>query len=174
MILHRKKIVLSTIFILFVFNIWQWWPSDDRADLKNKPLIAGWVSADDLRLFGHEVDSKDIRKVHRDLFVTHNEKINTSKAEKKPIRKKSKKITGKNNAGAFKKNKDKSGLNQFRLMAVLFKNGEKYAHLLKGDKEYSVKKGDEIEGRYLIEDVTISTVTLIEKNTHKSSIVTMQ
>lgn len=169
MILQRKKIVLIMVFILFVFNLWQWWPIAEQADLKNKQLIAGWVSADNLRLFGHKIDTKDIRKVHRDLFVIHKSKIN-----KKPVRKKSKKITGKNNAVAVKKKQDKSGLSQFRLMVVLFKNGEKYAYLLKGDKDYSVKKGDEIEGRYLIEDVTISTVTLIEKITHKSSIVTMQ
>ena len=137
---RRKKIMLSMVFVLFVFNLWQWWPNSEQVNLKSNQLITGLVSADDLRLFGHEIDAMDIRKIHRDLFVIDKSNIKSSQINKNPVRIKNKKITAKDNAQAVKNRNNKSGLNQFRLMAVLFKNGEKYAHLLRGDKDYSVKK----------------------------------
>lgn len=162
--LQRKKLVLSIIFILFIINLWQWWPDAEQTGLQSVHLMNGQISADDLRLFGHEVDDKDIRKVHRDLFVMYKPKTNKKSVSKKR----------KNTAKIFKSQRNDSGLSQFRLIAVLFKNNIKHAYLLKGDKDYYVKKGDEIEGRYLVEKVTVSAVTLIEINTNKSSIVTMQ
>ena len=172
MILQRKKLVLSIVFVLFIFNLWQWWPHAEKAGLQSVQLIAEQVSADDLRLSGHEIDDKGIYNVHRDLFVIH--KITSSKTNKKSSSKKRKQTTNKNTARSVKKYQNESDLSQFRLVAVLFKNGEKYAYLFKGDKDYSVKKGDHIEARYLVKEVTVSTVTLIETSTHKSSIVTMQ
>jgi hypothetical protein len=172
MILQRKKLVLSIVFILFIFNLWQWWPHTEKAGLQGVPLIAEQISADDLRLSGHEIDDKSVRKVNRDLFGIH--KIKSSKTSKKSESKKRNQSANKNIARSVKKHQNKSNLSQFRLVAVLFKNGEKYAYLFKGDKDFSVKKGDHIDARYLVKEVTISTVTLIETSTHKSSIVTMQ
>ena len=171
---QRKKQVFIIIFVLFVLNLWQWWPVTKQTGLLGAQQISKQIHANDLSLSGYAIENEDIRNVRRDLFVMPVEKIKKVITKKQSMAKKQIIKTPKKADKIIKQQQKSSGLNRFKLVGVLFQNGEKNAYLVMDDKDYSVKKGDEIEGRYLVKEVTVSTVTLLESGTRESSIVTMQ
>lgn len=171
---QKKKWWFIVIFVLFVFNLWQWWPQAKQTALLDGRQLSGQIHEDDLGLSGYAIENKQVSKVYRDLFVLPVAETNRSVAAKQTVAKKQKIKRPKKSYKRPEDKRKRSALGGFRLVGILFKEGEKNAYLVKGDKDYAVKKGDEIEGRYLVKEVTVSTVTLLDSGSREASIVSMQ
>ncbi|MCK4710507.1 MAG: hypothetical protein KAU21_17970 [Gammaproteobacteria bacterium] len=170
---QNKKWIFVMIIALIVINLWQWWPITKQAGLLGEQQRSGQVHASDLSLSGYAIENKGVRTVRRDLFVMSVPKKEKTITKKLSVTKKPKIKMPKKSAKTFKQYQKRSSLNQFKLVGVLFHNGEKNVYLVKDDKDYAVKRGDKIEGRYLVKEVTVKTITLLESRTRKSSIITM-
>lgn len=170
----KNKWVFLSVAILLAFNVWQWWPASGALLVSSDHSGSSRIRSSDIQLSAYAANGVAIHAVKRDLFSVEKVAIKAAVKTKSPVRKKPVVRKSKKTVSQSMRDLAQSGLMQFRLVAVLFQQGEKSAYLVKGDKDYSVKKGDRLEGRYLVKDVTLSTVTLQEINSKNSSIVKMQ
>ena len=172
--LQNKKYLLYAILALLAFNVWQWWPQGEKPSLSETQQTAGYSQIDELFLAAYATENEDINVVHRDLFHAKAAVPQAPRQEKQSVAKKKIIKTYKTSQRKYKKSQPRSSINGFRLIGVLFQNGEKNAYLINGDKDYTVKKGDRFGGRYLVKDVTVTSVTLLDSGSSKSSILSMK
>lgn len=158
---------------LLVFNLWQWWPQDGVSASASNARETQRIQLSDIELSAYAADDKKINVINRDLFSADLPDNKRFVNPKKTVHKKPQNRKPKKSGNQLNRSLAKSALNQFKLVGVLFQQGERSAYLVKGDKDYSVKKGDKLEGRYLVKNVTVSTVTLLEISSKKSSTIIM-
>ena len=152
----RIRLMLVAVAILIGVNAWRWWPQPEQetsgSRVQNAPLPEGF----ELRLAGHEPASTGPGKIQRDLFFP----VKTTpepKAEQPEVKQQAQ-VQQSNTLEQQVMQK----LGEYKLVGILLQEGVKRAFLTHNDQNYTVSRGDRVNDQYIVEEVTLTSVTLSE------------
>lgn len=162
---HKGLLVLGVVLV--VYNIWQWWPQEELAvnDARQRRAVPDAI---DLRLAGQELAGPEDQKVHRDLFhpVAPVEEEAVTKAPATP--------PAETLAVDRARQQAEAALGEFQLVGILFQGRDKKAFLRRNEENYTVAKGDKISGKFVVDNITVTSVTLRDMKNKVEKTVELQ
>lgn len=148
---HKGLLVLG--IVLVVYNIWQWWPQQEPTvnDAGQRRAVPDAI---DLRLAGQELAGPEDQKVHRDLFHPVAPVVE-DEIDKTPAKPPAETL-----AVDRARQQAEAALGEFQLVGILFQGRDKKAFLKRNEENYTVAKGDKISGKIVVDNITVTSVTL--------------
>lgn len=158
----RMKVMLSAVALLVVVNLWRWWPQVEPAAEQSGTVTPSGQPAMSLNLAGYEPASGNLVEMKRDLFSP----VSTAapQPEPEPIEEKTEKAVSDNT----QQKAAEAEMAKYKLVGILSRNGVKQGFLVRDDKNFKVRKGDRLEKRFLVEEVSLTSVTLGDPNSRIS------
>lgn len=157
----------ALVSALALLNLWKWWPSSRSAPGTGLP--GAWNGSSPLTLDFPEALKKEEKTVRRDPF-TAGFSAAAGRAPKRAAAKPAPTagftptpIPPAQLAGPDGSVAEAAG--GYRLMGIASREGKSQALIGKGDRLFQVGRGETIEGRYQVGDITESEVYLTEKET---------
>ncbi len=159
---HRKSIILLTILLLAVLNIWRWWPAAHV--LPDEAVrAAGGFNIEDFEVKAIPVDS--LPPVSRDIFHPRRTEVvkpqgavparPATTAPPAPV--KTPEEMAKDNA--------QSEFSQIQCVAISIRNERVHAYLINAGEPSLVSKGDKVGSRFVVEKIMPDGVTLRDPDT---------
>lgn len=158
----RQKTIVAIATILIAFNLWKWWPREMNHQGNANGTIPGDLTrVDDVRLrLPSEFNGKH-GIVLRNLFLPKKRTSKVANTKSAPIAKTKPASTP---IDAVKE-AAKAELNRIKFVGILVQNSKKQAFLVKDEQTFLVFVGDKIANRYLVEQITLDHITLIDTKT---------
>lgn len=166
---NRIKLMLAVVAVLVGVNIWRWWPQAESPERSTAAADARVTDVFDLRLAGHESLDNKAGRIKRDLFApvsVTKPVVEVKKPVVKPV-KKPREIQS-------QQNRILKELEEFQLMGILLRNGIKRAFLTRKEENFTVTRGDRIDKIYIVDDVTLTSVTLSEAESRISKKIELE
>jgi hypothetical protein len=164
----RLKLMLVAVAVLVVVNIWRWLPEQQQPEKSAASVETTVVDAFDLRLAGHESLNNITSRVTRDLFspvVVGSEAVTEKPVARKPQ---------KQDTAPSQRQQILKRLAEFKLVGILLQNGIKHAFLTRDEEHFTVARGDRVDKGYIVEDVTLTSVTLSEAKSRVSKKIELE
>lgn len=159
--MKRHYLILSAVVVVLAgANVWRWFGNDvDTERPMGKSSVH--IRPDDLQLYG--LDPTEFNAVlRRDLFrakvtvVTVRPKPKVQEAPPPPPEKSPEEVA---REGA------QAMLAQFKFLGVAFREERRQALLVKGDQMFQVSVGDRVADRFVVEAITVDTISLKDPET---------
>jgi Tfp pilus assembly protein PilP len=152
----RMKLLLIAVGMLVLVNLWRWWPQVDPASPGVSQSRETPASALELRLAGYDPESSGGEvSIRRDLFFPQQQESTAEKKATPPATQ--------NPQQARSVSRDDQvlqELRQYRLVGVLSRKGNLQGFLVRDGKNFSVRRGDRLENRYSVDELTTTSITL--------------
>lgn len=164
----RRKLVLTSIIgLLAIINLWRWWPDSGTAGGTDSVSRGSGMLANDIRLQMSVTSTGDELRMKRNLFMPKMaKKRKPASTLKKPTPvkvQKSAKVLATEAANAE--------LANVKVMGIIFRNGKGQAYIALGQKNYAVFKGEEINRRFVVDNIDTDSVILRDSKTGVTSTI---
>jgi len=159
----RMKILLLGVALLTAVNVWRWWPQVEKVAGRDTATDTAPAStAMNLNLAGYEPATGELVEVKRDLFspVRSAEAETASRPEKQESQTTAPRSTGRETV--------LRELEEYKLVGVLSRNGIKQGFLVRNEDNFTVRRGDRLEKRFRVDDITLTSVTLSDPGSRVS------
>lgn len=164
----RMKMMLVAVAVLVVVNIWRWWPAQQHPETEAASTVTTLTDSFDLRLAGHESLNSTTSRVTRDLFSPV--AVSSETEAEKPVTTKPQK----QDTAPSQRQQVLKRLAEFKLVGILLQDGIKHAFLTRDEEHFTVARGDRVDKGYIVDEVTLTSVTLSEVKSRVSKKIELE
>jgi len=154
----RAVVMGAVVVILIVVNAWRWaFYGDELSGSSVQEKDVGF-DANDFVIKSNVVNAKS--SLTRDLFsrkIVEKQQINVVKKQPAPARKTQSEIES---------DQARFEMEQLKVVAIAFRNAQRYAMIASGDQLYTVYEGDRVGDRFVVEAIEVNAVTVKDSTTN--------
>lgn len=156
--MKRAVVMSAVVVILIVVNAWRWvFHGNELSGSFVQEKDVGF-DANDFVIKSNVVNAQG--SLTRDLFsrkVVEKQQINVVKKQPVPARKTQSEIES---------DQARLELDQLKVVAIAFRNTQRYAMIASGDQLYTVYEGDRVGDRFVVEAIEVNAVTVKDSTTN--------
>lgn len=167
---NKTAIYGSCATLLLALNLWYWWPGDvDSPGGNGSTGVLGRMRVDEFRLRLPPEPSAEHKRVARNLFQPKLPKI---PAPPKPAAPKAKKPPPPSPRAIARKKAD-SDMEQIRFVGLVMRDNMRQAFLLRDGRTFLLRVGEKLDGRYVVERITLNEIFLRDSATKAARYIPM-